>query len=87
MKPGAKIFMEQECQEFFTILLKAERNFARDEGHRCQLLDTRVLGMYLCTDFVWFEVRKNQVRTSGVLVDTCPLRLYSQEVTNQRVSQ
>lgn len=58
MKPGAKIFMEQECQEFFTILLKAECNFSRDEGHRCQLLDALVLGMYLCTHFIWFEVRK-----------------------------
>lgn len=47
-------------------------------------LDTWALSGYLLL-FLWFEVRKAQVRTSEVLVDTCPLRLYSEEVNDQRV--
>lgn len=49
-------------------------------------LDTRALSGYLLL-FMWFEVRKAQVTTSEVLVDTCPLRLYSEEVNDQTLSQ
>lgn len=58
----------------------------KGRGALLSALDTRALSGYLLL-FMWFEVRKAQVRTSEVLVDTCPLRLYSEEVNDQRLSQ
>ena len=58
----------------------------KGRGALLSALDTRALSGYLLL-FMWFEVRKAQVTTSEVLVDTCPLRLYSEEVNDQTLSQ
>lgn len=58
----------------------------KGRGALLSALGTRALNGYLLL-FMWFEVRTAQVRTSEVLVDTGPLRLYSEEVNGQRLSQ